>query len=101
MSYIFSIKNKEHSHIDVKLITQDYISFYRLQTAGTTIGVSNSKSLAYNWLSKILGDDGFFKIKRGNNECGIESVADVGIPDLERSSHSSGFSGLLNDDADC
>lgn len=39
-----------------------------------------------------------FKIKRGTNECGIENVADVGIPDLERSAHASGFIGLVNEE---
>jgi len=47
------------------------------------------------------GADGYFKIKRGNNECGIETIADVGIPDLERSAHSSGFNGFANDLPDC
>jgi len=29
-----------------------------------------------------LGDKGFFKIKRGNNECGIESNIVAGIPKM-------------------
>ncbi|CAD5228257.1 unnamed protein product [Bursaphelenchus xylophilus] len=40
--------------------------------------------VANSW-NKYWGDNGFFKVRRGNNEVGIESVIDVAIPDIQRS----------------
>ncbi|KAI6227400.1 Pept-C1 domain-containing protein [Aphelenchoides fujianensis] len=48
--------------------------------------------VANSW-NEDWGDKGYFKIKRGTNECGIESVADAALPDLERSMHGSGVAG--------
>jgi len=38
--------------------------------------------LCVNSWNEEWGDKGFFKIKRGNNECGIENIAYAGIPKL-------------------
>jgi len=36
---------------------------------------------------KFLGLDGFFKIRRGTNECGIETTVITGIPDIKKNSN--------------
>jgi cathepsin B len=38
--------------------------------------------VANSW-NKGWGDDGFFKIKRGVDECGIEDMAVAGIPKFD------------------
>jgi len=49
-------------------------------------GVDNSTSTPY-WLvanswNEDWGDSGFFRILRGNNECGIEGGIVAGLPSL-------------------
>ena len=34
------------------------------------------------WILQNSGDDDFMKIKRGSNECGVESMVDVVYPDI-------------------
>lgn len=49
-------------------------------------GVENGEPYwlcANSWGTKF-GMDGFFKILRGVNECGIENEITYGLPDLER-----------------
>ena len=38
--------------------------------------------LAANSWNPDWGDKGFFKIKRGSNECGIEGDINAGLPDV-------------------
>ena len=38
--------------------------------------------IANSW-NEDWGDKGFFKIKRGNNECGIEGGVVAGIPQIQ------------------
>jgi cathepsin B len=45
-------------------------------------GVEEKVVLANSW-NKYCRDEGFFKIKRGVNECGIEGDINAGIPDLD------------------
>lgn len=50
-------------------------------------GVENSTSywiVANSW-NEDWGDKGFFKIRRGTNECGIEKQVVAGIPFIESS----------------
>ena len=49
-------------------------------------GVENNTPywlLANSW-NEGWGDQGFFKIKRGNNECGIEGSVVAGLPKLQQ-----------------
>jgi len=53
-----------------------------------------ANSWGYSW-----GDNGFFKILRGSNECGIESLMAAGIPKKSFQSIRSPSTRLLQDDA--
>lgn len=47
-------------------------------------GIENGESywLAANSWNSDWGENGFFKIRRGNNECGVENTIIAGLPKL-------------------
>jgi cathepsin B len=47
---------------------------------GTDAGTGTDYWLVANSWSPEFGEDGFFRIKRGVNECGIESTVAAGMP---------------------
>ena len=63
-------------------ITGDYLGGHAVKIIGW--GVENSVKywICANSWNNEWGDNGFFKILRGNNECNIEEVVFAGIPKL-------------------
>ena len=64
-------------------ITGKYVGIHAVKVLGWGVTEDGIKYwfLANSW-GENWGDKGFFKMIRGKNDCGIESAADTGIPNL-------------------
>ena len=64
-------------------ITGKYVGIHAVKVLGWGVTEDGTKYwlLANSW-GENWGDKGFFKMIRGKNDCGIESAADTGIPNL-------------------
>ena len=60
----------------------DYVGGHAIKILGWGIENSVKYWLCANSWNNEWGDNGFFKILRGNNECHIEEVVYAGIPKL-------------------
>ena len=60
----------------------DYLGGHDIKILGWGVEDGIKYWICVNSWNEGWGDKGYFKIKRGNNECGIENIAYAGIPKL-------------------